>query len=127
MNKLVRFKRVTLGESGFADIAFIWLFAGMNSEMSFQFVGIRTCVRAVLTLIRSFSCMTSHVAFQFGKLNASIIALSTSMRLFVGMSITYMSNQFTWDKNGRCYRRIASEGCRNLPEVVNAASQYLQP
>lgn len=107
-------KRVALSEPGVTYVALVRLLTcghsetlaqtltnssrlqtGMYSEMPFQFVCVRTGVRAVRALIRPFAGVAAHVPLQFGQLYRRVVAFGAPMRLLVGVSVADVSDQLS--------------------------------
>lgn len=89
------FEAVGLSESSVANVAFIWLFASVDSQMPLQLESIRTGVGTVWALIGPFARVASHVALELAQFNRSIVALCTTVRFFVRVAVAHMTNQLS--------------------------------
>ncbi len=89
------FEAVGLSEPSMANVAFIWLFAGVDSQVPLQLESIRTGVGTVWALVGPFARVASHVALELAQFNRSIIALCTTVRFFVCVAIAHMANQLS--------------------------------
>lgn len=95
MDETMCLEWITLCKSGMTDITLIGFFSRVDPEMPLQFVSIGRGIGAVGTLIGPLSRVTSHVSLEFRQLDWSIVTFGTPMGLFVGMSVSNMSHQFS--------------------------------
>lgn len=95
VDQFMSFQGIRLCKTRMANITFIWFLPCMNPQMSLQLEGIRGCVCAVWTLVRTLTGMASNVTLQLAQLNAGVITFRAFMRLFVGVPIPYVSYEFS--------------------------------
>lgn len=86
-------QRVALRESSMTNVAFVRLFARVNSQVTLQFVRVRTGVGTMRALIRSLASVAAHMTLQLGQLDASVVTLTATMRLFVRVPIAHVTDE----------------------------------
>ena len=62
VNGLVRFQAIALSEPCMTNIALVWLFPCVDSDVALQLEGVGAGIGAVGTLVRSLAAMASHVS-----------------------------------------------------------------
>ena len=62
VNGLVRFQAIALSEPCMTNIALVWLFPCVDSDVALQLEGVGAGIGAMGTLVRSLAAMASHVS-----------------------------------------------------------------
>ena len=79
------FQAIALSEPGMANVTFIRLFSGVNSQMPLELERIRAGVSAVAALVGTLAGMTAHVSLELAQLYTLVIALAALVRLLMSM------------------------------------------
>lgn len=86
-------QRVTLRKTLMANIAFVWFFSSVNSQMALQFECVGTCVGTMGTSVGAFAGMRSDVSLELRQFYRGVITFGAFVGFLEGVAISDVSDE----------------------------------